>query len=97
MPKKPKYYFLTEDCENCHTIEHFMDMAKEQGLTTLELYEAVPDKIEGFFWCNAEGVLTENAYCGKECIDYLPRNGKSGICRHKSNLCKHGKKVVFEL
>lgn len=86
-----KFYFETEDSEIAYSIEHF-DTVLERPF---ELFEAVPCKVEGFFWCKAVGECAEEGSCGKACDDYEPRNGKSGICRHKGRLYDKGNIIRF--
>lgn len=98
MAKTPKYYFRTEEDEFCYTLDYHLRNAKEEGLTEIELFEAKPQYIEGFFWCRVINDSGEDGSCGKKCIDYEPKNGKSGICKHKSNTFKtQGKKVMFKV
>lgn len=93
---KTKYYFEALDSELCYTLDYHLDQAREQGLSRIELYEAVPEKVNGFFFCRAVNAVGEDGYCGSQCTDYEPRNGKSGMCRHRSNtMYEHGEKVTF--
>lgn len=94
----PKYYFLTELSEMCYTLDYHLTDAKEQGLTEIELFEAVPENNDKYFWCRAAEEIFEHEACGKSCIAYQPCNGKSGKCRFKQNtMFEHGKKVKFEV
>lgn len=64
----------------------------------IELYEAVPGKESGFFWCRDVGLPGEDGDCGKLCDGYAPKNGKTGMCRHRSNkFYLIGKKVVIKI
>jgi len=76
---KTKFYFRKEDDEMCYTLEYHIMEAKDEGLEEIELFEAVPDKLDGFFWCKAVSETTEDGFCGKQCDDYEPKNGKSGM------------------
>ncbi len=93
---KPKFYFRSVEDELCYTADHHMANAKDEKLTEVELFEATPEKVDGFFWCRAVDECTEDGYCGKQCEDYEPKNGKSGMCRHKGRLYTPGKKVIFK-
>lgn len=77
-----------EDAELCYPKEHFMEEFQDKNLLEIRLYEAVPDKDKSYFFCRAVGeVCSIDSYsfgCGKNCDDYCPRNGKSGICKHKT-------------
>ena len=94
-----KYYFENEDAEGCFTKEHFIDEMKHNGLTEMEVMEAVPQKSNEteYMWCNAIGEVGEKGNCGKMCENYLPRNGKSGICANQGRLFKAGEKVTLKL
>lgn len=76
-----KFYFATPDSEICQTAKDLI----EEGFT--EAYEAIPTKFPGFAWCRAvDAVIDESEFpCGRECPEYEPKNGRSGMCRHKSN------------
>lgn len=92
-----KFYFRSEDSENCYTLDHHLAEAREEGLSEIELFKAIPDIVDGFFYCRAVGECSEEGHCGKECEDYAPKNGKSGMCRHKGKFHAHGEKVVFKV
>ena len=81
-----KLYFREIDDEFCYPLQKHLDDAKEEGLETIELYEAIPDdSIKGFFFCNHFNMVSEKEKdtCGRTCEGYAPRNGKSGICKYK--------------
>lgn len=93
--RKPKYYFESEDAEMCYTLEYHLSNARDEKLTTIDLYVAIPDKDPQIFFCKAVDECAEVGYCGKQCDDYEPKNGKSGMCRHKGHCYTHGEKVTF--
>ena len=97
--KKQTYYFRTDDSERCHPAEYFHSDMIEQGLTEMEVFEAIPEKVQGAIWCNAvdEVALREDYPCGKGCEDYEPRNGKSGCCKYNGRLFTTGEKVTLKL
>lgn len=92
-----KKYFKTEDSELCYPLEYHLLEAKDQGLDEIELFEAVTEKIDGFFWCNKYLSVGEKGNCGKICAEYDPRNGKSGICKHNSIFHEPNLKVKFKV
>lgn len=93
-----KYYFASVNDELCYPLSCHMDMAKYEGLSEIELYEAIPDKTSGMFFCRYFNAVGENGSCGKECMRYEPRNGKSGMCRHRSNkMFTYGDVVKFKV
>jgi hypothetical protein len=85
--KKQKMYFCDEiDEERAYTIDYFIEEMKDQQLTELKVYEAVRETKTEYFYCKSVMEVCskspEGEQCGKECCDYKPRNGKSGICKH---------------
>lgn len=76
-----KLYFATPDSEICYPAKDLI----EEGFT--EAYEAIPEQIQGFAWCRAAyAVINESdSPCGRDCPEYAPKNGRSGMCRWKSN------------
>jgi len=86
-----KLYFETESSEFAYPIEHF-DKTLERPF---KLFESVPCKVEGFFFCKAISGCAEEGSCGILCGDYKPCNGISGKCRHKGSFCEPGKAVLF--
>ena len=71
-----KLYFTENDGEYCYPAKYY-----DEGDI---LFLAVPDKDKEYFFCRAvEEVGTSDTPCGKECSDYDPKNGRTGMCRHK--------------
>ncbi len=95
--RKAKYYFRGDDDELCYPLERHVENAKEDGIEELELWEAEPERFESIFWCKAVLAVTEEGHCGKECEDYTPKNGRSGMCIHKGNFYTHGEKVKIKI
>lgn len=97
---KTKLYFESEDHEICCTKEYFQQHMKDEGLTEMEVFEAIPDSIPNIFYCKELmfcGDTSEDS-CGFQCKDYKPRNGKSGCCKHYTKkLYEHGEKVTITL
>lgn len=86
--KSEKYYFERSDSEICYEKSYF-----EKGI---EVYEALPVRWAGVFWCKVECFCGDDARdtCGKQCKAYKPRNGKSGCCKHyTTKLYEHGNKI----
>ena len=83
-----KLYFQDDD-ENCYNIQHHIDYMKENEIKEMKVFEAKPEHGTGMFFCKEYSEVGEvNGTCGKMCDKYMPRNGKSGICKY------HG--FVFE-
>ena len=92
---KQKYYFRNEASEMCYTLNYHMEQARDDGLTEIELFTAIHVKVEGIIWCEAFDKCGDNGCCGRQCEDYKPRNGKSGICKHQGKLYVPDEKVKF--
>ena len=94
---RPKYYFRNINDEICYTLDYHLSDAKDEGLKEIELFEAIPEKVEGFYYCKAVEAPAEKDFCGKNCEDYIPRNGKNGMCRHKARFFfTPGNKITFK-
>ena len=64
----------------------------------VELFEAIPEKVVGMFWCRKIGEPGEVGSCGKHCNEYSPKNGKSGMCRYKNNtFYRYGRKIIVKI
>ena len=78
---KEKLYFEMGG-ENCYTLDYFKellcDITKE-----IILQVGTMERGSDYMWCKIIGECIERGSgdCGKlECVDYKPRNGKSGRC-----------------
>jgi len=80
---KQKKYFKDMDSEYCFSKQYWLDYMKEFGIEEMTVIEAVPIRNSEFFFCRAVDEMGEKGSCGKICPDYEPRNGKSGMCKHK--------------
>jgi hypothetical protein len=49
--KKEKLYFKNEKSTHCYPLEDHINETKEEGLTEIELIEAIPSKEKGAYWC----------------------------------------------
>lgn len=95
--RKPKFYFRNADAEICYTLEYHLSNAKDEKITTIDLYVAIPDKDPHIFFCKAVQQCAETGCCGSHCEQYKPKNGKSGMCLHKGRCYLHGEKVTFKV
>ncbi len=96
---KTQYYFGSKDDEICYDIEHFQANMVVDKVDTIEVFKAIPERISGVFWCKVFQEWGErNDYtCGKHCKEYDPRNGRSGCCKHYSNISyEAGEKVILK-
>jgi len=98
MGKRRKLYFSEHEDEYCYIIEHHIRESKENGLKEIVLFEAVPRKEDEYFFCEEVEEWYAKGGCGKACIDYSPRNGKGGVCKHWSNVSyERGKKLSYNI
>jgi|GEM_PF-1597093 len=97
--KKEQLYFRNEDSELCYGLKQHLEEALEEGLETITLFEAHPDPDKDYFWCQSDSSVcfSNDNPCGKHCTDYEPKNGKFGICKHKSHCYTWGKKEKFNV
>lgn len=63
----------------------------------LEAYEAERDINSDMMYCQEYGVTGEKGQCGKDCEHYIPRNGKSGNCKHNRHTYSIGNKIAIKL
>ena len=85
-PKERFFFYKDRKNGNCYKLKKFLDESLEYGST----FSIVGAKImfgESFFYCDeiGEAGLKDEFSCGLSCIDYEPRNGKSGRCKHNKN------------
>jgi hypothetical protein len=78
--------FFRNDAMLCFNIASHVDALKFEGETATELFEAKITKDASYFFCKAFGEVGEKGDCGKQCLKYEPRNGKSGICKNSGQL-----------
>ena len=70
--------------------------AREREEKEITVYKAEPVKVHGYMYCKLHGA-GEDGNCGKICTDYIPRNGKRGMCKHRGKLYQAGQKVKFNI
>ena len=74
---------------------------KDEDITEMKVFEAVPDNSKENFFCKAAGYCflspPKGERCGRDCEDYEPKNGKSGMCKYKRKCYTWGKEVVIRL
>lgn len=93
--KKEPLYFETLESEICYDIDYFI---RKSTTDTMQLYEAIPVNIGGVSWCRDLSLIIQSGDCGRHCKSYDPKNGKSGMCKFKSNTTyEHGKLVTIKL
>lgn len=98
---KTKFYFESKDDEICFSKEYFDEKMIERNITSMEVFEAIQDRIEGVFWCKIHEFFLDRGVkgmCGKECEHYKPINGKNGKCKyHSLKMFYAGEKITLKL
>ena len=92
--KGTDYFFSGEDEEICYPLWKHLMWAREKDEKEVTVYKAEPIKVHGYMYCKLHGA-GEDGNCGKICDDYIPRNGKRGMCKHRGTLYQAGQKVKF--
>lgn len=90
-----KLYFENEDSEHCYSEAYFQRKMEEDGLSEMEVFEAVKSKDKYFIYCKAVQTCGEASECGKNCDDYAPKNGKSGCCKNRGTMYDYGFDVTL--
>lgn len=91
-------YFLEKESELCHSLDTIKDMIRREGLKEKDVFTAVQERNTGMFWCLFFGEIGfSNESCGKQCKEYRPRNGKSGICCDHRTPYSHGEKITISI
>ena len=96
---KGKLYFENRFSTACYSEAFYQNVMIRRCIDEMSLYEAVPEKIEGIFYCRSAQLIIENdsEFCGRDCSIYSPRNGKSGCCRHYSKtIYTFGEKIILK-
>lgn len=96
---KNELYFKDEESEICYGRKHWENIMEQQDVTELELREAIKSDIPGVFWCKKQEFSSDKSefHCGKQCSDYVPKNGVSGCCVHYSTvLYECGEKIILK-
>lgn len=99
-----KLYFENDDSEMCFPETYFQHLMKENGLSEIEVLKAKKYKLDNVFWCKEFQEIGQTGskftfdQCGHECKSYLPRNGKSGCCKHYSKtFYEPDEKIILKL
>jgi hypothetical protein len=95
---KDQEYYTADDIDDA--FEEIKSYEYDDDLELLinsevEIVEMVVSKRSGERWCIQIGEFTDE--CGRICCDeYMPRNGKNGICKHLSwGLIETGRKWLI--
>lgn len=91
-----KYFSILDDL--CYSKDFIIDEMKINGMTEINVSEATRETGSDYFFCqeNLE-VGTVGEYCGKQCNDYKPRNGKSGCCKNRGFCYEPGHKFILSV
>jgi hypothetical protein len=85
--KKQKLYFSDFDDETAYTLDYIVDEMTDNELDECKVSLAIRETKTDYFYCKAVQEVymkpPDGEPCGKECLDYEPRNGKNGCCKHR--------------
>lgn len=92
-----KLYFKDEDSDLCSDLESHLKLAKQEGLSTITLLEAILDTITDMVWCGYYDAV-EKSDCRKAfCSRYKPNKSGKGTCVHRGRLFLKGEEREFEI
>jgi len=96
--KKEKLYFDSIDDTTCYPIDGKIAMAKEVGLKSITVIEAVPDNDNpDHIFCMDSGEVEERQECKKSlCSSYSSKSGR-GVCGNRGKLYSFGEEVTFDV
>ena len=80
-----KLYF-DKSGEVAYSLDYWKKHMQKNLIEELELFEAKRVTGSDYFWCKVVEAVGEKGECGKQCKDYKPYNGVSGMCRHNGYL-----------
>jgi hypothetical protein len=75
-------YFAHPEEEFPLDLDWYKDAMRSLGHTSITVYKGQPYRDDQHIWCKEYQAATERGWCGKQCGAYLPRNGRSGACKH---------------
>lgn len=82
-----------------YPLAHHRMLLREEALTHVRLYPAVPMRGSSDFYCVELGFSgTRGADfhdCGRRCAEYEPRNGRNGCCLHRRHVYEPGPAVLL--
>lgn len=89
------FFRAGQEDEGCYRLSFHIETLKEEELPEMKLYEAVKDNSTGYFFCKFFDECGEKGECGKQCSEYSPKNGKSGVCKHYGNVYDSGQEYLL--
>ena len=90
-------FFRCDNEEVCYHLSNIIDDMIDEEIDELEAYKAEKDNESGYAWCSEFCDIVERCTCSKDCINYVPRNGKSGCCCNYKSTYDIGEKVIIKL
>jgi hypothetical protein len=94
---KSDKFFRCDNKEVCYHLSNIIDDMIDEEINELVAYKAIKDKISGYAWCSELCDSVIYGTCGNRCINYVPRNGKSGCCCNYKSTYELGEKVIITL
>lgn len=95
--KTEKLYFEDGMSDVCSELENYLFNAKCDGLTEIELIEAIPDKqTKSHIWCTEKCNAVHRSECRKsQCSYFASTVGR--VCDFRGQLYVKGEKVKFQV
>lgn len=91
-----KYYFENSEAEICYNEDYFIGLMLYRNIESIEVFTAIPEKMEGVFWCSAMDLLGEIGACETTCDSF--DLGNDGNCKYFTNdLFIHGELTTLKL
>jgi len=81
-----KLYYFQKDNEYCYSLDYYRSYMKENDIKEMVVFRAKMLTREPYYFCKFFGEVGEvGEGCGKQCSEYIPRNGKNGRCTYSKN------------
>ena len=96
MNHKDKLYFPDWDDDICAPIPYLKDIAKSEGISEFDAYEAIHDRCQKwYFLCTKTNEITMAEDCRKsECSGYEPNKSGRGVCKFRRMCWERGENKI---
>ena len=92
--KNEKLYFAPElDNLSAYNLRDILTWMSEEGIASTQIFSAKVERGTETFYCKEDQTHydKDDGMCGKKsCNNYMPRNGKNGICKHYGYIYDYG-------
>jgi hypothetical protein len=77
-----KRFFFMDGDSICWRLDAHIDYMLSNNILEMDVWLAQPVINAPYFFCKQFEEVGDKGNCGKQCIGYKPKNGRSGVCRH---------------